>query len=65
MPQILRIPVDLEPQMITRVYHLMRHRILHLALRLQVICVQLNSIRLVKPAVYPRLAPSIADVVLP
>jgi hypothetical protein len=61
MPQILRIPVDLELPMVTRVYH----RILHLALRLQVICVQLNSIRLVKPAVYPRLAPSIADVILP
>lgn len=65
MPQILHNPVDLEPQMTIRVYHLMRHRILHLALRLQVICIQLNSIRLVKSAVYLRLGPSIADVILP
>ena len=37
MPQILRIPIHLEPQMVIRMHHFVRHRVLQLALRVQII----------------------------
>jgi hypothetical protein len=63
VPQVLRVPIDLEPQMIVRVHHLMRHRVLHLLARLHVVGAQLDPVRLVEAALHARLAAPAVHVV--